>query len=217
MSKPRPSPPPDERHGERRRREILAAARDVCSAEGLAGVSIERLAREVGMSKSGLAAHFASKQALQLATVESAAADFQRHVLVPPQHEEPGLPRLRAMMSAWLRYVDEIEYRGGCFFAAAANEIGSQAGPLRDLVAHYTQSWMDVLVREARTARRLGELRASVDPARLAFQLHAFVQEANLCRRLLDDRDAFARARAAVHETLAQAAMPTAARRGEAR
>jgi len=192
-------------HGQRQRRRILEAARDVCSAEGLGGVSIARLAGEVGMSKSGVAAHFPSKEALQLATVESAAEGYERHVIRPPHDAEPGLERLVAMMEAWVGYIDEIGYRGGCFFAAAANEFGSQPGPVRDLVARYTRSWMDALAREARTAGRQGELGGQVDPQQLAFQLHACVQEANLCRQLLDDADAFGRARLAIRDLIAAA------------
>ena len=197
-------PEPEQRHGERRRRQILAAAMDVSSAEGLEGLSIGRLAREVGLSKSGLAAHFVSKQALQLATVEAAAAGYERHVIEPPRRAEAGLARLEAMMEAWIAYIDEIEYRGGCFFAAAANEFGSQPGPVRDRVATYTKRWMDLLEAEARTAVRQREILPDTDPRQLAFALHAFVQEANLCRRLLGDERAFERARGCVADTLAR-------------
>ncbi len=186
------------RHGDRRRRSILRAALDVCSAEGLEGVSIGRLAREVGLSKSGLAAHYDSKRALQLATVDAAVEAFEALVIEPTRAAEAGLERLVAMMSAWLRYVDEIEYRGGCFFAAAGHETASRPGPLHDRIADYTRGWIVALEREARTARRLGEIAATLEPAQLAFELHAFVQEANLRRQLFGEPDAFQRARAAV-------------------
>lgn len=197
------TPAPADRRGDRRRRAILAAAADVATAEGLEGLSIGRLAREVGLSKSGVAAHFASKQDLQLHAVERAAAGYDRQVMA--RDAEPGLPRARALMEAWIDHVEGIEYRGGCFFAATGAEFGARPGPVRDRVAHYTGSWIRILERELRTAARLGELAAEADPRLLAFQLHAFVQEANLRRTLLDDDGAFDDARALLAHVLEQA------------
>jgi len=189
-------------HGQRRRARILEAAADVSTVEGLEGLSIGRLAREVGMSKSGVAAHFESKEALQLATVETAAAVYDDRILSRPRSAEPGLPRLRRMLGAWIDTIDEIPYRGGCFFAAAGNEFAVRSGHVRARVARYTQAWIDALEAEARLAVRLGELRPDVDVRRLVFTLHSFVQEANLRRRLLDDERAFDDARALVAECL---------------
>ncbi len=193
------------RHGERQRLAILAAAMDVGSAEGLAGISIGRLAAEVGMSKSGLFAHFGSKEGLQLAAIEAAAAGFERAVLAPTREAEPGLSRLRALLGAWVDYVEGLEFRGGCFFFATSAEFGSRPGPVRDLLAATNRSWIRELEREARVAVRQRELSSDVDTRRLAFELHAFVQEANWAQQLLDDADAFQRARGAVTETLSAA------------
>lgn len=203
-------PPADARHGERRRQTILATARDAGTAWGLEGLSIGRLAAEVGMSKSGVAAHFASKEALQLAAVESAAQGYARHVIAPVHELEPGIARVRALMEAWADYVDGIEYRGGCFFAATGAEFAARPGPVRDRVAEHTRTLIRTLEREIRTAVRVGELAADTDPRRLAFQLHGLVQEANLRRTLLDDPEAFDDARALVAETLAHASPPRA-------
>jgi AcrR family transcriptional regulator len=166
-----------EGHGDRRRHQILAVAIDVASAEGLEGLSIARLATEVGMSKSGLFAHFGSKQDLQLATLREAAGAFQRKVLAPTLALEPGVARLRTLVGAWVRYVEQSEYRGGCFFAAASSEFTGRAGPVRELLAELTGGWVAALEREARTAQRLRELPADLDPSALAFRLHA------LCRK----------------------------------
>ena len=122
---------------------------------------------------------------------------------------EPGLERLAALMDAWLAYIDEISYRGGCFFAAAAREFAGQSGPIRDLVAHYTERLIGALEREARTALRQRELRPDVDPKRLAFLLHACAQEANLRRRLLRERSAFDRARDCVADVIRDVRAPT--------
>jgi AcrR family transcriptional regulator len=192
-------------HGERRRARILEAAADVSTAEGLEGLSIGRLAREVGMSKSGVASHFDSKQALQLQTIETAAAGYDERVLVPPRSVDPGLPRLQRMMEAWIDHIDGIPYRGGCFFAAAGNELAALPGPVRAQVVHYTRAWIDALEAEATLALRLGELAPQVDARLLVFKLHALVQEANLRRRLLDDEAAFDDARALLAECLAAA------------
>ncbi len=190
-------------HGQRQRARILEAAADVSTAEGLEGLSIGRLAREVGMSKSGVAGHFESKQALQLATIETAASNYNDRILARPRSAEPGLPRLRRMLAAWIDHIDDIPYRGGCFFAATGNEFAARPGRIRVQVAHYTQVWIDALEAEAQLAVRLGELRPAVDVRLLVFKLHGFVQEANLRRRLLEIEGAFEDARRLVAECLA--------------
>ena len=208
---PRPDPSTPETAGARRRRAILDAATDVATAEGLDGLSIGRLAREVGMSKSGVAAHFASKEDLQLHAVAVAAAGYERHVIAPPREAEPGVARVQAMMVAWIDYVEAVEYRGGCFFASAGAEFGARAGAVRDQVAAHTASWVRALEGEIRTATRLGELRPDTDERLLAFRLHALVQEANLRRTLLDDDGAFDDARALLASCLAAPSSPTSA------
>lgn len=190
----------------RRRDQILAAAIDLSSAEGLASLSIGGLAAEVGMSKSGLFAHFGSKEELQLACVAYAERDFERGVLAPAAEADPGLPRLRALVVAWLDYVEGLDYRGGCFFDAASSEFGSRPGAVRDRLARVCGAWREQLAEQARLAVRLGELRSDVDPDTLAFSLHAYSGEANWARELLAADDSFERARLAADATLAAAA-----------
>jgi len=187
-------------HGERRRARILEAAADVSTSEGLEGLSIGRLAREVGMSKSGVAAHFESKEDLQLHAVSRAAVGYEERVT--ERAAEPGLARAQALMEAWIDYIEGSEYRGGCFFAAAGSEFAGRPGPVRDELARHVRSWILILERELRTAVGLGELAPASDPKLLAFQLHALVQEANLRRTLLDDDGAFDDARALLAATL---------------
>ncbi len=189
-------------HGERRRKQILAAAMDVGSAEGLAGLSLARLADEIGMSKSGLFAHFGSKETLQLAAINAAAAEFEGAVLSSVGETEPGLARLRALLGAWIDYVESLEFRGGCFFFATSAEFGSRPGPVRERLAALNRTWLQELERQARVAVRQHELRADARPEQLAFQLHALVQEANWAQQLLDDGDAFAKARNTIERTL---------------
>src|SRR5258705_5759462 len=115
------------------RREILSVAADIASAEGLEGLSIGRLANELGMSKTGIFAHFGSKQQLQLATVDSARQIFLERVVQPALRHERGARRLRAMLESWLAYVEQVVFRGGGFFAAGPAEfaIRARAGPVR--------------------------------------------------------------------------------------
>jgi AcrR family transcriptional regulator len=189
-------------HGARRRREILGTAVDLGSARGLSSLTIGRLAEATGMSRSGLFAHFGSKEDLQLATVRAAQVDFEERVHGPARDSEPGLERLRALFAAWLDYVEHIGFRGGCFFAMTSSEFGSQPGAVHDLLAQLSLSWIRGLLVEARTAMRQGELHPDAEPEQIVFRLHAFMQEANWARELLGDTSAFERARTAANETL---------------
>jgi AcrR family transcriptional regulator len=203
---------PSERHGQRRRRSILAAAADLSTEEGLDGLSFRRLAEEVGLTKAGVAAHFDSKEALQLAAVEAAARTYAEPLLAAAATAEPGLARLRALASAWLRHVDAIEYRGGCFFAAAGLAFAGRPGPVRDAIAEHVRRLVAALEEQARLAARLGELAPDVDPETLAFQIHALAQEANLRRQLLGDERAFVCADRALSDLLERAAARRAQR-----
>ena len=194
--------------GEHRRAEIVAAAADLGSAEGLERLSIGGLARAIGMSKSGLFAHFGSKEELQLAVIDAAAAEFEAAVEIPPLASEPGLARLRAMLDAWVAYLGAKPFRGGCFFAAASREYQSREGAVRDELARTTGHWIAALEEQARVAVRQRELAADLDTPLFVFRLHAYVQQANWMRELFDDPHAFARASLAIASTLDAASAP---------
>jgi AcrR family transcriptional regulator len=180
------------------RNEILHIATDIASAEGLEGLSIGRLATELQMSKTGIFAHFGSKEQLQLATVDAAKRVFLEQVVQPALRQSRGVVRLRAMLEAWIGYVERIVFRGGCFFAAASAEFDSRPGPVRDEIANLTKAWLDALQDEIAYAIGANEVRSGVSPAQLAFELHAFVQEANWAFKLFNDKNAFSRARRAI-------------------
>jgi AcrR family transcriptional regulator len=182
----------------RTRQEILAVAADIASAEGLEGLSIGRLAAELRMSKTGIFAHFGSKEELQIATVNRAKEVFLEHVVKPTLAEPRGLRRLKAMLTSWLNYVEQGVFRGGCFFAAASLEFDSRPGPVRDDVAALTKAWMHALRNEIAHARAQKEIALATVPVQLAFELHAYVQEANWAYKLFGDKKAFSRARAAI-------------------
>ncbi len=193
---------PSAASGRQTREQILRAAMDTASVTGLSGLSIGVLADQLGMSKSGLFRHFGAKERLQLAAVDAAAGIFEREVYHPAMSADPGLDRLRALMGHWIRYLEGDTFPGGCFFAAASADMDSRPGPVRDRVAEVVGAGIGAIVTEIEAATNLGQLREDVDPAQLAFQLHAYAMEVNWARQLLDDQSAGDRARAAIAAAL---------------
>lgn len=188
--------------GDRTRQAILEVAVHVASAEGLEGLTIGRLASELSMSKSGLFAHFGSKEELQLATVEAARDIFIREVIRPSFEAGKGLPRLWKLCDVWLAYVRTEVFRGGCFFAAAAAEFDGRPGPVRDRVAGIMKEWLSTLRGSINEALEARQLKADADPAQLAFELNALEMGANWAFQLYGDRQSFSRAREAILERL---------------
>ena len=189
--------------GDRTRRAILAAAVNVASVDGLEGLSIGRLATELEMSKSGLFAHFGSKEELQISTVRAAAAIFGQRVIVPAQERfEPGIARLMGMLDAWLDYMERGTFAGGCFFAAATIEMDGRPGPVRDCVAQQMTRWASTLADFAREAIARGELRDDTDPEQLAFELDALGTAVNSGWQLHEDANVFERGHRAIRRRL---------------
>jgi AcrR family transcriptional regulator len=184
---------------------ILGVAMDIASAEGLEGLSIGRLAAEMQMSKTGIFSHFGSKQELQLATIEAARGVFTERVVAPSIKSPRGIPRLKAMLSNWLEYVEKIVFRGGCFFAAASAEFDSRPGPVRDQIASLTRAWLIAIEDEINFAKSDQQIQASVNAAQLAFELHAYVQEANWAFKLFEEKSAFRHARRAIADRIGDA------------
>jgi len=157
------------------------------------------------MSKTGIFAHFGSKEQLQLATVETAKQIFLEKVVHPALKSPRGLPRLKAMLEHWLGHVERIVFRGGCFFAAASAEFDSRPGVVRDQIAELTKAWMVGLLEEIAFAQSKKEIQSSIKPVQLAFELHSYVQEANWAFKLFNDKSAFLLARRAIADRLAAA------------
>ena len=175
--------------GAETRAAILERAVDLASVEGLEGLTIGRLAAELKMSKSGLFAHFGSKQDLQLATVAAATERFRVAVVEPALRAPRGAPRLRAMADA---YFDHIElYSGGCFWGATSAEYDDRPGPIRDAIAAGLDAWMAALAANAADA-------GVEDPDRFAFEVYAVVMAANFRYRLSRDPRVFEYARDAL-------------------
>ena len=191
--------------GERSRRTILLTAARLATVEGLDGLTIGRLAAATGMSKSGLFAHFGSKEELQLATIGAAEEIFAEDVLRPALEAE-GLERVRALSERFLSHVGRNVFPGGCFFASAAAELDTRPGPVRERVVAVQRQWMDLFEGAVRTAQERRELDPSVDPAQLTFELNALLGEANGLYLLSGDPGAFDMARRGIADRLERAA-----------
>jgi AcrR family transcriptional regulator len=196
--------------GERTRHAILEVAVHVASAQGLEGLTIGQLASKLAMSKSGLFAHFGSKEELQLATIEAARGIFIREVVQPALGVAHGLSRLWKLCDIWLDYVQREVFRGGCFFAAAAAEFDSRPGVVRDRIAEIMKEWLEGLEGAVRESQAAGHLQRSIVPAQLAFEINALEMGANWAFKLYGDPEAFARARGAILQRLRALATSTA-------
>ena len=188
--------------GERTRSAILAEAARLATVDGLHGLSIGGLATAIGMSKSGLYAHFGSKADLQLSTVASARETFVAEVFVPALDAPQGIGRLHAACDAYLSHIERRVFPGGCFFAVAAADVGTRPGAVRDAIAAQQRDWIELLERLARKAQELGQLGSGVDPAQLAFELNAVLVSASSTFILQADPGVFGRARAAIRRLL---------------
>jgi AcrR family transcriptional regulator len=165
------------------------------------------------MSKSGLFAHFGSKQDLQMATIEEARQRYVREVIEPALAANPGIVRLHALCEAFLSYLDRGVFPGGCFFASAMAEFDAKApGPVRDRIAECQAQWMGTLERSARDAQAAAELETSADPQQLVFEIEAALLSANWYYHLYGDPSYLERARLAVRDRLASQATATGLR-----
>jgi AcrR family transcriptional regulator len=188
--------------GLRTRRAILQRAVDIASAEGLEGLTVGRLAEDLGMSKSGLFAHFGSKEELQLATVETARQIFIDQISRPALAAPKGMPRLWSLIDRWLAHIDQGIFKGGCFFTAASFEFDSRRGPVRDRIADIMREWIGVLVRALEQAQKAGHIDPKIDATGIAFEIQSMAIGGHWANQLLEDRQSYARSRAAIIEKL---------------
>ncbi len=193
------------RRGEQTRAAILDRAVQLASALGLEGLTIGRLAGEAALSKSGLFAHFASKEELQIRTLERAAERFVEVVVKPGLAARRGEPRVRELFERWLRWPMEVPQPGGCIFVAASAELDDRPGPARDRLALLQRDWLGVLAGAVRVAKDEGHFRAGVDPEQFAFETYGIMLVTHLASRLLRDRQAPQRARRAFERLLESA------------
>jgi AcrR family transcriptional regulator len=194
--------------GEHSRTAILAEAARLATVEGLVGLSIAQLADAVGMSKSGLFAHFDCKEDLQLATVDTASALFAERVLEPASSASGGLDRLRRLVDGYLSYVEVETFPGGCFFASVLAEVDMQPGPVRNRLVAFLGDWLGRLEAAVREAQADGAIDATEDPAQLAFEIEAALLLANAQFVVARTPEPIQRARRAIERSLAIAGSP---------
>src|SRR6476646_8516596 len=188
--------------GERTREGIVRQAVSLATVDGLEGLSIGHLAGALDMSKSGVYAHFGSKQDLQLATVDAAGRIFSAEVIEPALAAQPGVGQLVAVCDAFCDYLLRRTFPGGCFFAGAALEIGARPGPVKDQIAAFQAGLTAVIRQFAVTAIEQHELPADEDPDALTFELNGIILAANTNFVLRDDPAVLEMARSIVRRRL---------------
>lgn len=198
--------------GERTKQAILSHAARLASAEGLEAVSLQRLATDLGISKSGLFAHFGSKEELQLATVEEAGRVFTEEVLRPGLKTPAGLGRVWAMCNSFLSYLSRGIFPGGCFFEAALAEFDSKPGRVRDAVVEKRSYWVASLARAIREAKTAGGVDPEVDAEQVAWELSCLLVGANGSFVQDGGTVGIERARRAIRDRLERIATPSAPR-----
>jgi len=196
--------------GEETRQAILSRALELATLGGLSGLSIGRLAEETGLSKSGLFAHFGSKEALEVAVVEEAARQFVQFVMAPALRQPRGEPRIRALFDRWIEWGQRP---GGCFFVSAIAELDDRSGPPRDALVQTSKDWLDTLATAARITVTEGHFRADLDPEQFAFEVYSVMLGFHAYRQLLHEPASLDRARQALERLLSSARVPGASPR----
>lgn len=196
------SEPVRPRKGARSRATILHAAAELATIAGLNGLSLSTLASHIGMSKSGLFAHFESKEALQLATVDTAKEIFDSDVIEPISEIENPLEQLRALSDAFLSHVERRVFPGGCFFISASAEFDTHPGPVKDKLLAFQAEWSERMEQLIADAQKRDLLRADDSPSQLSFELTSYLLMANTAFVMHDDPTYLEQARNAVRRRL---------------
>jgi AcrR family transcriptional regulator len=194
--------------GEVTRQTIVERAMRLATRVGLEGLTIGGLAEDLNLSKSGLFAHFKSKEALQLEVLRFAADRFVEAVIRPSLSAPRGEPRLRALFESWISWPKRGGDGAGCFFVATAVELDDRPGPLRDLLVQKQKDWMETIATVARTAITEGHFRRDVDPEQVAQDLYGVMLGYHHASRLLADPKAGRRAKNAFEALVAAARAP---------
>lgn len=193
--------------GEETRQAILTRAFELAKTIGLSGLSIGRLAEETGLSKSGLFAHFGSKEALEVAVVEEAARQFVEFVMAPALRQPRGEPRVRALFERWILWGQQP---GGCFFVGAVAELDDRSGPPRDALVQTCKDWIDALATAARITVSEGHFRSDLDPEQFAFEVYSIMLGFHTYQKFLREPVSLDRARESLERLLADARVSAA-------
>lgn len=194
--------------GDDTKERILDRAFRLAARDGLEGLSLGALAAELGMSKSGLFAHFTSKEELQVATLSSAALRFTEEVAKKAFAAPRGLPRVRALFRQWLGWMNDPGHPGGCLFIAASVELDDKPGVARDLLVATEKELLSMIAKTARLAVEEGHFRKGLDCDQFAYEAHALILAYHHAKRLLKDPKADARVKAAFDRLTADASTP---------
>lgn len=181
---------------------ILDRATDLASRIGLEGLTIGRLSRTMGMSKSGLFAHFGSKESLQVETLRFAANAFVEDVVRPAFRALPGEPRILGLFEGWLAWVHSGQVKGGCIFVQASTEFDDQPGLVRDTLEQQQRDWLGLVAESARRAREEGHFRTEIDVQQFAFEFNALLMGYHHAHRMMRDARAEERLRRAFAKLL---------------
>jgi AcrR family transcriptional regulator len=187
----------------------LHAAANLATTRGLEVLSIGELAQQIGMSKSGLYAHFKSKEELELATIDTAAEVFESDVLGPALASPGGLARVEALSEAFFQHLERRAFPGGCFFATVAAQLASRPGRARDRVMAVQKLWLDHIADALREARERGELPRDVDIDQLVFEITAMMIRANFTWIVTGEARVLEHARAGIRNSIERAAGAT--------
>lgn len=181
---------------------ILEAALGLASQKGLEGLSIGTLAEVTGMSKSGVFAHFGSREELQISVIRDYHIKFEEEVFLPSIREPRGLPRLRAMFERWVRRVSH-EIDSGCIYISGAVEFDDRPGPVRDALAAMVQTWMDALARAIQLSIDEGQLKPDTSPQQVMFEIHGLILALHHDARFMRNPGSVERARKGFERVLA--------------
>ncbi len=200
--RPTPTLPKTLHKGQQTRAAILDAALGLAANMGLEGLSIGALAEVTQMSKSGVFAHFGSREELQISVIREYHARFEEEVFFPAIREARGLPRLRALFERWIRRVS-VELDSGCIYISGAVEFDDRPGPVRDALVAMVRDWQSALERAIRIAVEEGQLRTDTDPMQMLFELHGLILALHHDARFLRNPGVLDRARAGFDRVIA--------------
>ena len=187
---------------------IVDAALGLATHVGLEGLSIGALAEATNMSKSGVFAHFGSREELQISVIHQYFTLFERDVFYFAMQQPRGLPRVKALFANWMRLVAE-EIQAGCIFISGAVEFDDRPGPVRDALATSVQTWLDAMDRAIVMARDCGHLRADVDEQQMAFEIHGLILALHYEARFLKKPASIARANKGFENILVRYGTPS--------
>ena len=195
--------------GQQTKHAIVQAAVGLSTQLGLEGLSIGTLAECMHMSKSGVFAHFGSREELQISVIREYFATFEQEVFYPALQAPQGLPRLRALFDNWMKRV-AVEIQSGCIFISGAVEFDDRTGPVRDALAYSVQTWLQALNRAVVLAKQCGHLMPDADEQQVAFEIHALILALHYEARFLKNPGSLARANRGFDDILARYGVPGA-------